>query len=466
MNKKILVVGNYAREHALAWKLAQSPRVEKLYIAPGNGGTQSNPRLSASASRRYPRASAAVENVPIAPTDIPKLVEFALEKKIDITVVASDDPLAAGIVDAFEAKGLKIFGPTKAAARIESSKGFAKKLMQEHGIPTAKFQTFDSYDAARAYVREMCDKVKPSAFSRFNLPAPVVIKADGLALGKGVIIAATHEEAEDALKKIMVEKVFGNSGARVVIEEFLKGEEFSAHAFTDGKTFKLFPFSQDHKAIFEGDKGPNTGGVGTVAPLTWVGETGTKIVAEKIVAPALDALKEIGTPFRGLLYPGLMMTADGPKAIEFNARFGDPECESYMRLLKTDLLDIVEACIDGTLEKVNIEWHPGFACCIILCSGGYPGAYEKGKEITGIEEAEKVPDVVIFHAGTITADGRGYNADERRLVTSGGRVLGVTATGETLKAALDKAYEAAGKIHFDGMYYRKDIGAKALRHEG
>ncbi len=423
--KTLLVVGNYAREHALAWKLSQSPKVGKLYIAPGNGGT-----------------SAVAENVPIVQTDISALVRFALEKKIDVTIVGSDDPLAMGIVDAFTAKGLKIFGPTKAAAQIEASKAFAKKLMKENNIPTAAFETIGSFDDALAYVKTHA--------------LPVVIKADGLALGKGVVIAATLEEAEAALKKIMVEKIFGESGNRVVIEEFLQGEEFSVHAFTDGKTFKLLPSSQDHKAIFEGDKGPNTGGIGTIAPLSWVSEADMRIVSEKVVAPALDALARAGTPFRGLLYPGLMMTNDGPKTIEFNSRFGDPECESYMRLLKTDLLDIVEACIDGTLENVNIEWYPGFACCIILCSGGYPGAYEKGKEITGIEDAEQIPGVVAFHAGTRLQD--------KKLITAGGRVLGVTAAGETLEVALKKAYEAATKIHFDGMYYRKDIGAKALRH--
>jgi len=281
-------------------------------------------------------------------------------------------------------------------------------------------------------------------------------------LGKGVTICANVHEAEEVLARIMVEKIFGDSGSEVVVEEFMEGEEFSVHAFADGKTFKLLPPSQDHKAIFDGDKGPNTGGVGTIAPLAWVGEKNMQAVAEKVVAPILKALAEADTPFRGLLYPGLMMTSEGAKVVEFNSRFGDPECESYMRLLKTDLLDIVEACIDGTLEKISIEWNPGFACCIILCSGGYPGSYEKGKVITGIEEAEsaggRTPagghDVVVFHSGTKMEGGK--------LVTSGGRVLGVTATGETLEAALKKAYEAAAKIHFDGVYYRKDIGAKAL----
>ncbi|MBI2889054.1 MAG: phosphoribosylamine--glycine ligase [Candidatus Liptonbacteria bacterium] len=452
MSKTILVVGNYAREHALAWKLSQSPKVGKLYIAPGNGGTGKAEGPEYPRGTEGPERSRRTENVPIAPTDIPALAQFVQGNKVDVTIVASDDPLAMGIVDAFEAKGLKIFGPTKAAAQIEASKAFAKKLMKENNIPTAAFETIGSFDDALAYVKAHA--------------LPVVIKADGLALGKGVVIAATLEEAEAALKKIMVEKIFGESGSRVVVEEFLQGEEFSVHAFTDGKTFKLFPPSQDHKAIFEGDKGPNTGGIGTIAPLSWVSEADMRMVSEKVVTPALEALARAGTPFRGLLYPGLMMTNDGPnpvksadadhgvKTIEFNSRFGDPECESYMRLLKTDLLDIVEACIDGTLEKVNIEWHPGFACCVILCSGGYPGAYEKGKEITGIEEAEKMPDVIVFHAGT--------KVESNKLVTSGGRVLGVTATGETLEAALKKAYEAAAKIHFDGMYYRKDIGAKAL----
>jgi len=433
----ILIVGSGGREHALAWKLAQLPRVGKIYVAPGNGGT-----------------SQIAENVPIPATDIEKLVAFALTNKIDFTVIGPDDPLAGGIVDRFKEAGLKVFGPTKAAAQLEASKAFAKAFMAEQGIPTARFQTFSDYQLALAYVRSQ--------------PIPLVVKASGLALGKGVTVCRTLEEAEASLKAIMVERVFGEAGNEVVIEEFLEGQEVSIHAFSDGEHFKLLPTAQDHKPIFDGDQGPNTGGMGTIAPVPWVTEEMIEEVSQKIVAPVLKGMKERGEPFSGLLYPGIVTLASlklersgpklssegGVKVLEFNVRFGDPETQSYMRLLKTDLLDILEACTDGTLDKQSVECNAGFAVCIVLASGGYPGKYEKGKEITGIEEAEKIPDVVVFHAGTAIKDGQ--------LVTAGGRVLGVTATGETLKMALDRAYQAVRLIRFDGMQYRKDIGAKAL----
>jgi len=298
----------------------------------------------------------------------------------------------------------------------------------------------------------------------------VVIKASGLALGKGVVICNTQKEAESTLQQIMVEKIFGESGGEVVIEEFLQGMEFSAHAFCDGKTFQLLPCSQDHKRIFDNDQGPNTGGVGTIAPLHWMTDEIIQQISTTIVAPILKALQDNGTPFTGLLYPGLMLTKSGPKVIEFNCRFGGPECESYMRILKTDLLDILEACVNGSLDKVKIEWHSGYACCIILCTDGYPGKYEKGKEITGIAEAEKLPGVVVFHAGTVfSLPRRGEGAPTRvgageveSVLTAGGRVLGVTAVGKTLQAALAEAYAAIKLIHFDGMHYRSDIGKKSL----
>lgn len=421
--KKILLIGSGSREHALAWKLRQSPRVDKIYIAPGNPGT-----------------AQFGENVEIEAANITALAAFAQKNKIDLTVVGPEDPLALGIVDAFRAKGLKIWGPVRAAARIESSKVFSKQLMKEAGVPTAEFETFQDHGKAVAYVK--------------SKGAPIVIKASGLALGKGVIIVQTLEEAKKTLREIMVDKIFGDSGSEVVIEEFLEGMEFSAHAFCDGKTFQMLPCSQDHKRIFDGDRGPNTGGVGTIAPLPWMTKEIMEQIATTIITPILKALVERGAPFTGLLYPGLMMTKNGPKVIEFNCRFGGPECESYMRLLKTDLLEILEACVDGNLDKIKIEWNTGYACCIILYSKGYPGKYEKGKEITGISEAEKLKNIVVFHAGTKTEGGK--------LLTNGGRVLGVSATGGTLQEALNNAYEAVKLIHFDGMHYRTDIGKKSL----
>jgi phosphoribosylamine--glycine ligase len=397
--------------------------MEKIFIAPGNAGT-----------------AQVGENVNIPITDIGGLVQFAINNQIDFTVVGSDDALALGVVDVFQSKNLKIWGPTKAAAKIEWSKSFAKELMNTANIPTAHYKTFTNYNEALAYV-------KPQYL-------PLVIKASGLALGKGVTICKTMEEAENTLRDLMVEKIHGEAGAEVIIEEFLQGNEFSTHAFSDGNTFKLLPTSQDHKTINDGDKGPNTGGMGTIAPLPWVTKEIMDEVSSKIVWPALDNLKSSGCPFIGLLYPGLMLTKDGPKVIEFNARFGDPETQSYMRLLKTDLFDILEACVDGNLNDVNIEWENKFACCIVLASGGYPGKYEKGLPISGIEAAEKMPDIVVFHSGTKRHD--------NQLLTNGGRVLGVSAIGDTLKEALEKAYAAIKLINFQGMQYRTDIGAKSL----
>ncbi len=421
--KKILIIGGGGREHALAWKIKQSPQVEKIFIAPGNAGT-----------------AEVGENVAIPISDIGELAQFALKSQIDLTVVGPDDALAAGIVDAFLEKNLKIWGPVKAASKIEWSKSFAKELMSRQNIPTAHYKTFTDYNLAWAYI-------KPQFL-------PVVIKASGLALGKGVTICHTMEEAEEVLRDLMINKTLGQAGTEVVIEQFLQGPEFSIHAFCDGENFKLLPPAQDHKSIFNGDKGPNTGGMGTIAPLPWVSQELLNEVAEKIVKPTLEGLKKLGSPFVGLLYPGLMLTKEGPKVIEFNARFGDPETQSLMRLLKTDLLEILEACVDGNLDKLNIEWNNKYACCIALASGGYPGKYEKGLPISGIEEASKMENVIVFHAGTKISDDQ--------LVTNGGRVLGVSVTADNLKSALDKAYEAAKLIHFDGMHYRTDIGAKSL----
>lgn len=419
----LLVIGSGGREHALGWKLKQSPKVGKIYFAPGNGGT-----------------SQIGENINIPATDIATLADFAERNKIDFTVCSSDDPLALGVVDLFNKKKIKIWGPNKKAAQIESSKAFAKDLMQKAGIPTARFQTFSNYDHALSYLK--------------NVGAPIVIKASGLALGKGVTVCRTIAEAKEALKKLMVDKIFGDAGRDVIIEEFLQGQEFSVHVFSDGKTFKLLPPAQDHKPIFDDNQGPNTGGMGTIAPVPWVNEKLMQDVNKTIVEPILKTLKKEAGQFVGLLYPGLMQTADGPKVIEFNARFGDPETQSLMRLLKTDLFEILEASVEVKLNEVNIEWENKFACCIVLASNGYPGEYKKGLPISGIVDAEKMGDVVVFHAGT--------TIHNNQIVTNGGRVLGITAVANSLKSALDKAYAAVKLIHFEGMLYRTDIGLQSL----
>jgi phosphoribosylamine--glycine ligase len=420
----VLVIGGGSREHALAWKLKESPRVGNIYVAPGNGGTGN-----------------VGENVSIGVMEFEKLATFAEEKNIGLTIAGPDDPIGAGVVDFFQARGLKIFGPTKAAAQIESSKAFAKKLMHEAGIPTAEFKIFTEYDAALAYVKAR--------------GAPIVVKASGLALGKGVYVCKTLDEAEQGLREIMLDRALGDSGSEVVIEEFLEGQEISIHALCDGKNFILFPPSQDHKQIGEGDTGANTGGMGVITPVPWVREEMMKEIGEKIVRPTLDALAARGAPYVGILYPGLKMTQQGPKVLEFNARFGAPECEAYMRLLKTDLLDLCDAALDGKVDSFKFEWNSGFAVNIMLASLGYPGEYKKGMPINGIENAQKALGIVVFHAGT--------KVEDEQLVTSGGRVLGVSNIDETLKDALKRAYLAADKIQFEGKYMRRDIGAKALQ---
>ncbi len=419
----ILIIGGGGREHAVGWKVAQSPRAGKLYFAPGNAGTA---KLG--------------ENISIKATDIDGLLDFVKKEKIDLTLALPDDPLALGVVDAFQKEGLRIFGPTKAAAQLESSKAFSKHFMQKHNLPTAQFETFTDFEKADEYLK--------------NHSLPVVVKASGLALGKGVVIAQTYEEAHEALENMMIKKVFGEGGTEVVIEEFLTGPEISIHAFSDGKNYSLFPSAQDHKRIGEGNTGLNTGGMGTISPLPFVDSALMEKIEKEIVAPTLAAMASEGMSFQGVLYPGLMLTKDGPKILEYNARFGDPETETYMRLLDTDLLDIVDATIDGTLGTFDVKWKPLSACTIILASGGYPEKYEKEKPISGIEEAEKNTDIIVFHAGTTLKEGV--------LVTNGGRVLGVSATGVTLKEALQTAYEAIPKISFEGIYYRKDIGDKYI----
>jgi phosphoribosylamine---glycine ligase len=421
---KVLVIGSGGREHALVWKLSQSPVIDRIYCAPGNPGI-----------------AELAHCLPIKPGDVQALRAFALAQAVDLTVVGPDDCLAAGVVDLFRASGLKIFGPTKLAARIESSKAFAKKLMHDAGIPTADHQAFTEYDAA----------IKYCSARRF----PLVVKASGLALGKGVVICQKNSEAALALRAMMVDGRFGEAGREVIIEEFLEGDEVSIHAFCDGKTAKLFPPSRDHKRLRDGDLGPNTGGMGTCAPVPWVTARMMDSILKTIVLPAMRALADAGTPFCGCLYPGLIHTAAGFKVLGFNARFGDPETQSYMRLLESDLLDTLLACVDGRLEQAAISWSGGSAACVVAASPGYPGDYEKELEITGLAEARSLPDIVVFQAGTSSTNGK--------IVTSGGRVLSVTAAAATLPAAIDRCYSAMGKISFKGMHYRRDIGAKSLQ---
>lgn len=426
MNKyeKILIVGaGGGREHAIGWKIKESGRAGKLFFARGNAGT-----------------AEIGTNLDIKDTDIPKLLDFARNEHVDLVLVVADDPLAAGAVDEFRSAGFRVWGPTKEASKLEWSKAFAKDFMERYHIPTARHQVFNNFDKSVAYIRKG--------------DFPVVVKASGLAMGKGVVIAQTKGEAEKALHDILVNKIFGDSGNEVVIEEFLEGIEISVHAFSDGISWKMFPASQDHKRIFDGNAGPNTGGMGVIAPLPFITKDIMDRIEKEIIAPAIRGMEKDGNPFMGCLYPGVMITKDGPKVFEFNARFGDPETETYMRLLSTDLLDIIDASIDQELFKQEIKWKNDLsACSIALASGGYPGNYEKGKVITGAENLD-TEDIVIFHSGTAMKDSE--------LVTNGGRVLWVTAIGNSLQEALNKAYGIIQKIHFEGMQYRKDIGKGAI----
>lgn len=420
---KILIVGSGGREHAVGWKVLQSPRAGQVFFAPGNAGTMQ-----------------IGTNVDIPATDINKVLDFVKKEKIDLTLALPDDPLSLGIVNEFQKNKLRIFGPTKEAAKLEWSKAVSKEFMQKYGLPTAKFKNFTSFEDAKKFVE---GKVYP-----------LVIKASGLALGKGVIIAENKEEALSALENIMQNKSLGKAGEEVVIEEFLSGVEISTHAFSDGKHYSIFPPAQDHKRIGENNTGLNTGGMGTIAPIPFVTTEIMQNIEDTIIAPTISHMAEEGAIFQGVIYPGLMMTDKGPKILEYNARFGDPETQTYMRLLDTDLLDIVDACIDGTLNKIEIKWKDLSACTIVLASSGYPENYEKGKIITGIDEAELSRNVVVFHAGT--------KVNGKELVTNGGRVLGVSATGKNLQEALDTPYSAIKKINFEGMQYRKDIGKATL----
>jgi phosphoribosylamine---glycine ligase len=420
---KVLVIGSGGREHAIAWKLSQSKKITKLYIAPGNPGTSQHG-----------------ENVAIAAEDVEGLKEFAKKERIDLTVVGPELPLTLGITDAFEKEGLKIFGPSKAAAILEASKVFSKELMVKYGIPTAFYKKFDDPVLARAYV----DAHKP----------PFVVKADGLAAGKGVIICASKEEAFHAIASIMVESAFGAAGKRIVVEEFLRGEEASFLAITDGKTVLPLAPAQDHKAIYDNDKGPNTGGMGAYSPAPLVTPEMEKELISKVMIPAVKAMEAEGRPYKGVLYAGLMISEGRAKVLEFNCRFGDPETQPIMMRLEDDLFDVLMATIEGRLDGMKLKWNDKWSVCVVMSSKGYPESYEKGKVIEGLGEAAKLEDVMVFHAGTTLKDGR--------VVTSGGRVLGVTALGGDIKGAIVRAYEAVGKISWDGAYFRRDIGRKAI----
>lgn len=422
---KVLVVGGGGREHAIIRKLKEAKAAPKLYCAPGNGGI-----------------AADAECVPIKATDVQAMVEWAVQNAIDYVVVAPDDPLALGMVDALAEKGIPAFGPNKAAARIEASKVFSKNLMKKYGIPTARYETFSDAESARAYIRTQ-DKY------------PVVVKADGLALGKGVLICKDEAAAMAAVKSMMEDGAFGTSGSRVVVEEFLTGPEVSVLSFTDGQTVVPMVSSMDHKRALDGDEGLNTGGMGTIAPNPYYTPEIAQVCMRTIFLPTIEAMRSEGCPFQGCLYFGLMLTPDGPKVIEYNCRFGDPETQVVLPLLEGDLLEIMQATTNGTLAGVPVKWKDAYAACVVLASGGYPQTYESGKRITGLVDGQ-LPggEATVFHAGTRLEGGE--------LVTAGGRVLGVTAVAETLLAAVKDAYAAADHIHFEGMHKRSDIGARAL----
>ena len=428
---KVLVLGSGGREHALVWKLAQSPHIAQMWCAPGNAGIS---------AERLAKNGSLVECVNISAEDLPKLLAFAQEKQIDFTVVGPDGSLALGVVDLFQKNGLRIWGPTQKAAQFEASKVYSQDFMERHGIPTARSEIFSDAAAARNFAT--------------TLDGRCAVKADGLALGKGVLICQNVEEANRAIDEILVSKAFGSAGARIVIQEFLEGMEISLHALCDGKTAKLFPTSQDHKRALDGDLGLNTGGMGTYSPAPFLTDAELADVGAKILNPWLKGCAADGIDFRGLLYPGVMLTKDGPKVIEFNARFGDPETQVYLTRLENDLVELLSASVDGTLGNMELRWSRTASVCVVMASGGYPGSYAKGKPISGLAEAGALPNTKIFHAGTAKAGDQ--------IVTNGGRVLGVTAWAGTLSAARDAAYQAVERIHFDGAHYRHDIAAKAL----
>ena len=417
---KVLIIGSGGREHAIAWKVAQSPKVDKIYCAPGNAGIA-----------EY------AECVAIGAMEFDKLVAFAKEKEIDLTVVGMDDPLVGGVVDAFEKEGLRVFGPRKNAAILEGSKAFSKDLMKKYNIPTAAYENFESADEALAYLREKAD-------------FPIVLKADGLALGKGVLICNTLEEAEEGVKTIMLDKKFGSAGNTLVIEEFMTGREVSVLSFVDGKTIKTMTSAQDHKRAKDGDQGLNTGGMGTFSPSPFYTKEVDDFCEKYVYQATVDAMAAEGRPFKGVIFFGLMLTEDGPKVLEYNARFGDPEAQVVLPRMKNDILEVMEACIDGTLDQVDLQFEDNAAVCVVLASEGYPVSYEKGFPITGLEEFKKHEGYYCFHAGTK------FNGDQ--IVTNGGRVLGVTAKGKDLKEARANAYAATEWVNFKNKYMRHDIG--------
>lgn len=423
---RILLIGSGGREHALAWKLAQSARVQKIFAAPGNPGMAELDK---------------VECINLKTDDLEKVADYAEEVSIDLTVVGPEAPLVAGLADVFKRRGLPVFGPSKAAAQLEGSKAFSKSLMAKYHIPTAFFKICDDIETAKAYIKEK--------------GAPIVVKADGLAAGKGVVVAMTEQEALDAVDEMMAGHKFGSAGARLVLEEYMEGEEASLLAFTDGKTVVPMIASQDHKRVSDGDLGPNTGGMGTYAPAPVMTDVLRLRAAETILKPMVAAMAAEGIPYQGCLYAGLMINGDSIKVVEFNCRFGDPETQVVLPLLDGDLAEIMLGCATGTLDQVEIGWHDSAAVCVVMASGGYPGKYETGKEITGLASANSDDGVVVFHAGT--------RAENGKVLTAGGRVLGVTAVDSSIRAARDKAYNAVGKISFEGNFYRKDIAWRALK---
>jgi len=420
----ILIVGSGGREHVLAWKIKQSSLVENMYCAPGSGGI-----------------AELAECVDIGANDIESLLQFAKEKKIDLTVVGPEAPLVDGIVDAFEKKGLKIFGPTRKAAQLEGSKVFAKEFMRDCNIPTANFQKFDNIKQAENFFKQ-------TTF-------PIVVKADGLAAGKGVIICENLSEAQKAVDDIMVQGIFKEAGRQIVIEERLEGEEVSILAISDGENYCLLDSSQDHKRIFDDDVGPNTGGMGAYSPAPILTEKLRKTIEMRVIEPVIRGMKKSGIPFKGVLYAGLMITSEGPMVLEFNVRFGDPEAQAVLPRMQGDIVELMLASCEGRLKTIKLGWDKRSCVCVVISSGGYPGEYETGKVISGLEEAAKVEDTVIFHAGT--------KKEDEKFITSGGRVLGVTGFGNGIEKAIEQAYKAVDKIKFERCFFRRDIGAKAFK---
>jgi phosphoribosylamine--glycine ligase len=427
----VLVIGNGGREHALAWKIKRSSRVERVFVAPGNAGTAID-----------------AENVDIKTSDFAKLIRFVRENRVDLTVVGPEAPLCDGLVDAFDQAKLRIFGPSKAAAQLEGSKVFCKRLLRSADVPSADYHVFRDPDFAIEFI--------VNRYPNENDHVPLVVKADGLAAGKGVVVCKTRRDALDAIERIMRQREFGDAGKEVIMEERLDGEEASVLAITDGRTILTLPPCQDHKRAFDGDTGPNTGGMGAYCPTPLTSDESLRWIEEHVFVPTIHAMKRSRQPFRGVLYAGLMMTHQGPKVLEYNVRFGDPECQPLLMRLKTDLVDILEATVDGRLDELpDVDWDPRPAVCVVMATEGYPGDYARGKQIRGLEDAAKIPDVKVFHAGTATMGGQ--------VVTNGGRVLGVTALGDTIAAAKRQAYSAVKCIRWDGAWCRKDIADKAIK---